>query len=109
MPDSEKNRAAEAVENRWAAFETAARSKKRKYPLAEFRDFVSAARRYIEMTKDDPLIHRSVACSLNDLRWHLDMENGPIPGEVLFETDRLESQLYAGYDPYFEGDEPPEL
>ena len=29
-----------------------------------------------------------------------------IPGDVLFEADRLECLLFAGYDPSFEGDEP---
>jgi hypothetical protein len=29
-----------------------------------------------------------------------------IPGNVLFEADRLECQLFGGYDPKFDGDEP---
>ena len=106
--DQEKDRAADAVQKRWTAFEMAC-SNKRKFPSQEFTAFVQAARRYIEMTKSDPLIHRAVASSLNDLRWHLDMVRKPIPGDLLYETDRLECQLYAGYDPYFEGAEPPEL
>jgi hypothetical protein len=29
-----------------------------------------------------------------------------VPGEILYEADRLESLFFAGYDPHFEGDEP---
>jgi hypothetical protein len=108
MPDPAKDRAAEAVEECWVAFENAG-SKRRKFPSREFRAFVKAARYYIEITNGDPLIHRVVAKSLNDLRWHLDMERKLVPGDVLYETDRLETQLYAGYDPYFYGNEPPGL
>ncbi len=108
MPDPEKDRAAVAVVECWAAFENAG-SKRRKYPSQEFRAFVKAARFYIEITKDDPLIHKVVAKSLNALRCHLDMERKLVPGDVLYESDRLETQLYAGYDPYFEGSEPPGL
>lgn len=57
MPDPAKNRAAEAVEECWVAFENAG-SKRRKFPSQEFRAFVKAARYYIEITNGDPLIHR---------------------------------------------------
>ena len=30
-----------------------------------------------------------------------------VPGEILYEADRLESLFFAGYDPHFERDEPP--
>ena len=30
-----------------------------------------------------------------------------MPGDVLSEADRLECQLFAAYDPGFDGDEPP--
>lgn len=30
-----------------------------------------------------------------------------VPGEVLAEVDGLACLLFAGYDPYFEGNEPP--
>jgi hypothetical protein len=39
----------------------------------------------------------------------LELERKRVPGEVLAEADRLECQLFAGYDPFFEGDEPPGL
>jgi hypothetical protein len=31
------------------------------------------------------------------------------PGTIIADADRLESLLFSGYDPYFEGDEPPVL
>jgi len=54
------------------------------------------------------------ACELmrgcgNGLREYLAVERKRVPGDVLFEADRLECQLFAGYDPSFEGDEPPGL
>jgi hypothetical protein len=46
---------------------------------------------------------------VNGLREFLLVERKRIPGEILFEADRLECQLFAGYDPNFDGDEPPGL
>jgi hypothetical protein len=108
MPDSEKDRAADEVAERRATFDLAL-SNKRKYPVQEFGAFVQSARRYITMTKNDPMIHKSVARAVNGLREYLAVERKRIPGNVLFEADRLECLLFAGYDPSFEGDEPPGL
>ena len=108
MPDSEKDRAANDVVGQRATFDLAL-SDKRKYPVQEFMVFVQAARRYIEITQDQPLIHRSVARAVNGLREYLAVERKRVPGDVLFEADRLECQLFSGHDPSFEGDEPPRL
>ena len=108
MPDSEKDRAADEVAVHRATFDLAL-SNKRIYPVQEFRAFVQSARRYIAMTKNDPMIHKSVARAVNGLREYLAVERKRIPGDVLFEADRLECLLFAGYDPSFEGDEPPGL
>jgi hypothetical protein len=43
------------------------------------------------------------------LREFLEVERKRIPGDILFEADRLECRLFAGYDPNFDGDEPPGL
>ena len=67
MPDSEKDTAAEEVAERRAIFNLAL-SNKRKYPVKEFRAFVQTTRRYIAMTKNDPMIHKSVARAVNGLR-----------------------------------------
>jgi hypothetical protein len=105
MPDSEKNAAADEVAERRATFDLAL-SNKRKYPVQEFRAFVQTARRYIAMTKNDPMIHKSVVRAVNGLREYLAVERKLIPGDILFEADRLECLLFFGYDPSFEGDEP---
>jgi hypothetical protein len=43
------------------------------------------------------------------LREFLSVERKRIPGTVIADADRLESLLFSGYDPYFDGDEPPGL
>ena len=108
MMEAERDRAANDVVETKVTFDLAL-SDKRKYPVKEFWAFVHAARRYIETAGDEPLIHRSVVNAVNGLREYLAMERKRVPGEVLFEADRLECQVFAGYDPSFEGDEPPGL
>ena len=105
---SEKDRAAEAVMEARADFEMAL-SNKRKYPIAAFRVFVRVTRRYIEMTAGDPLIHRNVAGEISGLTDYLRLERKRVPGDVLYEADRLHCLLFSGCDPYFQGDEPPGL
>jgi hypothetical protein len=108
MPISEKERLAAEVERQWADFQDGL-SDKRRYPLAQFKAFWKAARDYAVLTKRDPLIHRSVAVAVNGLREFLEVERKRIPSNVMGDADRLESLLFSGYDPYFEGDEPPGL
>ena len=55
------------------------------------------------------MVHKSVVQAVNGLREFLQVERKRIPGNILFEADRLEYQLFAGYDPSFERDEPPGL
>jgi hypothetical protein len=108
MTESEKNQVARQVADLRMTFDLAL-SKKQKYPVQEFKAFVRSVRRYIEITADDPMIHKSVARAVNGLREFLQVERKRIPGDILFEADRLECQLFAGYDPSFDGDEPPGL
>ena len=77
--------------------------------MAEFNAFVQSARHNIEITANDPMIHKSVVRAVNGLREFLQVERKRIPGDILFEADRLECQLFAGYYPSFDGDEPPGL
>ena len=79
MPNSEKDTAADEVAKRRATFNLAL-SNKRQYPVQEFRAFVPAARRYIEITKNDPLVHKSVARAVNGLREYLAAERKRVPG-----------------------------
>ena len=108
MAASKKDRVARQTTDVRFAFDMAL-SNKRKYPVAEFKAFVQSARRYIEITAGDPMIHKSVVRAVNGLREFLEVERMRIPGDILFEADRLECQLFAGYDPGFDGDEPPGL
>ena len=71
--------------------------------MAEFKSFVVAANRYIEALGKDPLIHRDVVSTISGLREFLETERRRVPGEVLYEADRLECLFFAGYDPHFEG------
>jgi hypothetical protein len=62
-----------------------------------------------ELTRSDPLIHRSVAEAVNGLADFLEVERKRVPDHVLRDAERLECLLFSGHDPYFEGDEPPGL
>ena len=108
VPNSEKDRLAAEVVDRWVHFQDGL-SNKRRYPLEEFKAFWDAGKRYAELTRNDPLIHRNVVAAINGLREFLSVERKRIPSTILSDADRLESMLFSGYDPYFEGDEPPLL
>ena len=108
MPESAKDRAAREVVELKVSFEMAL-SSKRNYPAEEFSAFVQSVRRYIELTKHDAKMHKSVAEAVHGLREFIQVERSRIPKDVVFEADRLECQLFAGYDPSFEGEEPPGL
>ena len=108
MANSEKERLATELEDRWVDFQRAL-SNKRSYPVEQFQAFWDAGKRYAELTKNDPLIHREVVAAINGLREFLEVERKRIPGTIIADADRLESLLFSGYDPYFEGDEPPRL
>jgi hypothetical protein len=106
--ESMKAGVAKEVEDLRISFEMAL-SDRRKYPVKEFAAFAEAVRRYVEMTKDDIKIHKSVVNSVNGLREFIQLERKRIPGDIVFQADRLECLVFAGYDPSFEGDEPPGL
>ena len=104
----DKDRLAAQVMKHWTEFQQAL-SDKRKYPIREFKAFWNSARHYVELTKSDRLIHRAVAAALNGLAGFLALERKRVPADVLQDADRLECLLFSGYDPHFEGDEPPGL
>ena len=105
---SEKDQPARQVADLRTAFDVAL-SDKRKYPVAEFNAFVESVRRYIKITTGDSMVHKSVVQAVNGLREFLQAERKRIPGNILFEGDRLECQFFDGYDPSFDGHEPPGL
>ena len=108
MPISQKDRLAAEVAERWLDFQDGL-SNKRRYPVEQFRTFWEAGKSYAELTQNDPLIHRKVVVAINGLREFLQVERKRIPGTIIADADRLESLLFSGYDPSFEGDEPPGL
>ena len=84
-------------------------SNKRKYPMTAFLEHHQAVCEYAEATKDDKFIHREVARLVNGAREYLEVERKRVPGDVLWKAGQMESWLFAGYNPYFEGSEPPGL
>ncbi len=109
MDNSVKDRLASQTLELLIDFEMALSERKRKYPVQEFFAFAKAARRYIDLTRRDQLVRRDVAVALNDLAEYLEARRKGVPDAVLLEAHRLESLFFAGYDAYFEGDEPPGL
>jgi hypothetical protein len=109
MPSPEKDRLAAEAMQCWADFQEALSSDKQKYPVQQFRAFWAITKRYAELTRSDPMIHRSVAGAVNELLDFLEGERKRVPSDVLRDAERLECLLFSGYDPHFEGDEPPGL
>jgi hypothetical protein len=109
MKNSEKERPATEVVDRWSSFQSALAGARRSYPLQDFLSFANAARRYIEVTRNDQLVRRDVANAINGLAEILRSERKRVPGSVLSEADRLECLFFGGFDPHFKGDEPPGL
>lgn len=105
---AKKDEAAELVVKRAADFQMAL-SNKRKYPVVEFEAFATAVRQYADLIRNDRLIHKKVVQEVHGLTGYLRLERKRIPDGVLLEADRLECLVFAGYDPYFDGDEPPGL
>ena len=81
---------------------------KGKYPKREFHVFFDAVIEYNNAIKGDKLIHRSIAGIVSGLVETLEMERKRVPEAILMDADRLECIIFGGYDPYFEGDEPPD-
>ena len=108
MPSPEKDQLAAEVMQCWADFQNALSSEKRKYPIRQFRAFWEVAKRYAELTNSDSLIHKTVAGAVNGLIDFLKAERKRVPGDVLRDAQGLECLLFGGYDPHFEGEEPPE-
>jgi hypothetical protein len=109
MAASEKERLGVDVENRWTEFREALFSNKRKYPVQRFKAFWEAGKRYAELSKSDPRIHRSVIGAVHGLTDFVQAERKRVPDHVPSDAQRLECLLFSGYDPYFEGEESPGL
>jgi hypothetical protein len=62
---AEKNRLAAEALGGWADFQDGFSSDKRKYPSQQGKAFWAVTKRYAELTKSDPLIHKSLAGAVN--------------------------------------------
>jgi hypothetical protein len=82
VPISQKDRLAAEVEKRWLDFQDGL-SNKRRYPVDQFRAFWEAGKRYAQLTRNDPLIHRKVVVAINGLREFLEVERKRIPGTII--------------------------
>jgi hypothetical protein len=102
----EKDALAKEVFDAWLDFQVEVSPKKR-YPREKFYAFFHLAWRYAEMTRRHRLVHRKIVGIMNGLVEGLDVERKRVPGKILYDADRLETLFFCGYDPYFEGYEPP--
>lgn len=108
MRNIDSDKLAEDVMNAYAEFEKHL-FEKGPFPLSYFRSFFETAVRYIESTKNSPLIHRNVASTISGLGDILELKSSRAPGQAINDAARLECMLFQEYDPYFQGHEPPGL
>ncbi|MHB8883286.1 MAG: hypothetical protein ACYC69_17475 [Thermodesulfovibrionales bacterium] len=108
MIDSEVDRLAEDVMNAYVEFESSFHGKGR-FPNEHFKAFFDAVVRYVAATQDAKMIHRNVASIVSGLSAILPLRTSWVPGSAIADADRMECMLFNGYDPHFEGDEPPGL
>src|ERR1035437_5066671 len=90
MPSPEKDRLAAEAMQCWGDFQERLSSDRHKYPVQQFRAFWAVTKRYAELTRSDPLIHRSVAGAVNEL---LDC----LEGERKRDTDRKSTRLNSSH------------
>ena len=109
MPTSQKDQLAAEAIDRWEDFQESLASVRLKYPIQKFQAYWLATKRDAELTKAEALIHKSVAAAVHGLVDFLSAERKRVPNDVLRDAERLECLLFSGYDPHFEGDEPPGL
>lgn len=111
MPPSKAAREAEAekeVIDAWTLFQIAL-SRRGPYPMKELRMIFEAVQRYATAMENSLFIHKSVAGTFTGFGEFLELERKRVPGDALALADRIHCILFSGYDPYFEGDEPPGL
>lgn len=108
MPETDADRLADRVLEAHKQLERQLHGKGQ-FPRGAFDVFFQTVVEYVEATKDSPLVHRSVVSELNGLTEMLELDSFKTPSDVLYQADRLECIFFLGYDPHFEGDEPPGL
>jgi hypothetical protein len=108
MVNIDVDRLAEEVMNAYVEFDARLHGKGR-FPNRHLKTLLNAVVCYVGATKDEKMIHRSIASALSGLRDILSLQTSRVSDRVIADTNRLECMLFSGYDPHFEGDEPPGL
>src|SRR5262245_54287102 len=83
------------VEKQSAAVQDALQNKPR-YPVEQFRAFWETGKRYVELTKNDLLIHRKVVVAIYGVTWFLRVERKRIADAILSYAQRLECLVFCG-------------
>ena len=108
MATSELKSLVETVVSAYMEFETALHASG-PFPQSLFDKFYKAVEHYAEATSDDEYIHKDVASIVNSIRELLELKALGAPGKAIASAARLETILFSGYDPHFDGHEPPGL
>lgn len=77
------------------------------YPQAQFYVFAEADRRYPASIEGSPLVHRNIVRVVNGLREYLAVERKRVQAGPCTRPIAWRQMFFSGYDPHFEGDEPP--
>lgn len=109
MSGLEKHQLAALVIDQHCALQEALAESRKRYPTREFKAFAAVMRHYLDATGKDEMLHLNVVRAVHGLVEYLQSERKRVPNEVLIEAERLECLLFLGYDPHFDGDEPPGL
>jgi hypothetical protein len=86
---TETDRMAETVLNGYTELELAL-GKSNAFPRKQFDRFFESVIRYVEKIEDGAFVHRRVAGVLNGLTDCLRLHRKRLPGDVLYQADRLE-------------------
>ena len=100
--------AEQEVIDAWTLFQFAL-SPRKAYHMKELTTLFETVVRYAAVMQDSLYLHKTVAGAFSGFREYLEIERKRVPGDALALADRLEVVIFAGYDHYFEGDEPPGL
>lgn len=83
--------------------------RRRRFPTEALEQLLQAVLTYTAAMQDQDWLHKAVAGECNGLCEYLQLQEFNTPGEMLYLAERIECVVFSGYDPYFEGDEPPGL
>jgi len=87
----------------WTLFQVAL-TKKGAYPIQQLTNILDNANQYSKIMTDSEFLHKSIADLFGSFRAALKRERKLVPPEALSLADRIESIIFTGEDPYFEGD-----